>query len=69
MWSSVKIPGYNTRRKVVVMHNNKPILTCDSLKRAAEIIAYAEGYEVEIPNIGIKKLIDKELNGERMVNH
>jgi hypothetical protein len=61
MWGMIKVPGYNTKRRVIVMHGDKPILACDSPKRAAELIAYAEGYDVEIGNLGIKKLIDKEL--------
>jgi hypothetical protein len=64
MWSAVKVVGYNTRRKVVVSHDNKPVVVCDSMSRASMIISYAEGnMDVEL-NAGIKKIVDKELHRE-----
>lgn len=64
-----KVKQYNSTRKIVVCVDGVPVCITTSSKRAADIAAYLEGYDVEIADGKIKRQLDKvrggHLNGSK----
>ena len=56
-WKKVK--QYNSTKKFVIMVDGEPVCICKREKTAADIISYLEGYNVEIKDGKIKKILDK----------
>lgn len=61
--TQTKVKQYNSTRKIVVCVDGVPVCITTSSKRAADITAYLEGYDVEIADGKIKRQLDKVRGG------
>lgn len=55
----IKVKGYSCPKKHLIMVNDKPLIFVNSMKRASKIVTYLEGYEVEIEDKAVKRLLDQ----------
>ena len=62
-----KVKEYNSTKKTVVIINDEPVCIIKGKKTLATILAYAQGYQVEIKDGKIKKAIDKAIEEENKV--
>lgn len=58
-----KVKQYNSTSKTVVFIDGQPICIVKGKKTLSNILAYIQGYEVEIKDGKIKKSIDKVIKG------
>lgn len=67
--TQTRVKQYNSTYKTVVCVGGVPVCITKSSKRAADIAAYLEGYDVEIADGKIKRQLDKvrggHLNGSK----
>ena len=54
-----RVKQYNSTYKTVVCADGVPVCITASSKRASDIAAYLEGYDVEIADGKIKRQLDK----------
>lgn len=59
----VKSKLFNSTNKYVIVIDNEIVCLTSSIKRAHKILAYAQGFEVELSDGKIKSKIDKILEG------
>ena len=58
-----KVKQYNSTNKTVVMIDDEPVCIVKGKKTLSNILAYIQGYEVEIKDGKVKKSIDKAIKG------
>ena len=59
----VKVKQYNSTFKYILMANGVPACITDSYKRASVLGAYLNGYEVELNDGSVKKVLDRLKEG------
>ena len=57
-----KVKQYNSTTKTVVCIDDKPVCIVKGQKTLSNILAYMQGYDVEIKDGKVKKNIDKMIN-------
>ena len=57
--TSYKVKQYNSVWKRVICCNGEPVVIASSDKQESDIIAYLNGYKVDIPDGRIKKELDR----------
>lgn len=59
-----RVKQYNSTSKTVVCIDGQPICIVKGKKTLSNILAYIQGYEVEVKDGKIKKIIDKYKESE-----
>lgn len=63
MFNIIRVAGYSCPSKYLLMFNGKPVMFANSQRRLSLCIQYIEGYDTQLLDGKIKRILDK-IKGE-----